>query len=281
MPSESTPENQLAQIANSDGEAGVETTAMICSSSGTTRRSKRVESTRTNLSMNTLQTSAVQEPIHPHDNPILSVLPMFHSCNIQKHMLSGVYNGQTNVVMERFVFKDFLTSIEASMVMAAAAPPVSKVAFRQGYSMTELSCASHLGRDSLVLLVASFPTKRFSGRSSRTGGGTLDTFSDLLDATAIGSGNKEQATEVPVAFVVWKRSSTTTLTGNQIMDFVASRLANHKGLRRGVQFVDAIPKYTSGNILRKNLGSLLQHKEEQQTQNEDKHEYSEPGCRFC
>lgn len=85
----------------------------------------------------------------------------------------------------------------------------------------------------------------------------------------IGIDKKEQATEVPLAFVV-RRSSA--LTENQIIEFVTSRVANHKKLRGGVQFVDAIPKSASGKILRKNLRSLLQHKMGQQAQDKDKEE---------
>ncbi|KAF9323206.1 putative fatty-acid--CoA ligase FadD10 [Linnemannia elongata] len=386
MPTESTPENQLAQIANLDGKAAVETTAMICYSSGTTGRSKGVELTHTNLSMNTLQTSAMQGPIHPHDNPILSVLPMFHS--IQMHMLSGVYNGQTNVVMERFVFGDFLASIQdykvktlnlvppqvlmlvksplvdnydlsqVRQVMAAAAPcskelveallhKFPEVSFRQGYGMTELSCASHLGLYEEIIIGSAgrvIPNQevrvvdpetrqdvtpgdsgevwvrgpnvmkgyRNNAKATRetidsegwlhTGDiaivdsnenffivdrlkelikykgfqvapaeleAVLLTHPQILDAAVIGIDKKEQATEVPLAFVV-RRSSA--LTENQIIEFVTSRVANHKKLRGGVQFVDAIPKSASGKILRKNLRSLLQQKMGQQAQDKDKEE---------
>ncbi|KAG0054396.1 putative fatty-acid--CoA ligase FadD10 [Linnemannia elongata] len=388
MPIESTPENQLAQIANLDVKAVVETIAMICYSSGTTGRSKGVELTHTNLSMNTLQTSAMQGPIHPHENPILSILPMFHSYSIQMHMLSGVYNGQTNVVMERFVFGDFLASIQdykvktlnlvppqvlmlvksplvdnydlsqVRQVMAAAAPcskelveallhKFPEVSFRQGYGMTELSCASHLGLYEEIIIGSAgrvIPNQevrvvdpetrqdvtpgdsgevwvrgpnvmkgyRNNAKATRetidsegwlhTGDiaivdsnenffivdrlkeliknkgfqvapaeleAVLLTHPQILDATVIGIDKKEQATEVPLAFVV-RRSST--LTENQIIEFVTSRVANHKKLRGGVQFVDAIPKSASGKILRKNLRSLLQHKMGQQAQDKDKEE---------
>ncbi|KAG0050115.1 putative fatty-acid--CoA ligase FadD10 [Linnemannia elongata] len=97
----------------------------------------------------------------------------------------------------------------------------------------------------------------------------LLTHPQILDAAVIGIDKKEQATEVPLAFVV-RRSSA--LTENQIIEFVTSRVANHKKLRGGVQFVDAIPKSASGKILRKNLRSLLQQKMGQQAQDKDKEE---------
>jgi acyl-CoA synthetase (AMP-forming)/AMP-acid ligase II len=58
----------------------------------------------------------------------------------------------------------------------------------------------------------------------------------------------EEAGEVPKAFVVVK----TPTPAEEIMAFVAARVAPHKRIRR-VQFTDAIPKSASGKILRRTL----------------------------
>jgi 4-coumarate--CoA ligase len=46
------------------------------------------------------------------------------------------------------------------------------------------------------------------------------------------------------------------ITEGEIKAFVKKNLAPHKQLRGGVFFLDAIPKSTSGKILRKNLREL-------------------------
>ena len=58
----------------------------------------------------------------------------------------------------------------------------------------------------------------------------------------------EEAGEVPKAFVVVK----TPTPAEEIMAFVAARVAPHKRIRK-VQFTDAIPKSASGKILRRAL----------------------------
>lgn len=60
-----------------------------------------------------------------------------------------------------------------------------------------------------------------------------------------------QATEVPRAFVVVEAG--TNVKAQEIVDFVRDNVSNHKRLRGGVVFVDAIPKSASGKILRKEL----------------------------
>lgn len=60
-----------------------------------------------------------------------------------------------------------------------------------------------------------------------------------------GSGN-----ELPRAYVVSK------LAEAEIKAFVKDNLAQHKQLRGGVVYLDAIPKSASGKILRKDLRAL-------------------------
>ncbi|KIX09436.1 uncharacterized protein Z518_00516 [Rhinocladiella mackenziei CBS 650.93] len=76
----------------------------------------------------------------------------------------------------------------------------------------------------------------------------------ILDAAVIGipdpngSGN-----ELPRAYVVADRSK---ISEEQIKDFVKQNLAQHKQLRGGVVFLEAIPKSPSGKILRRELREL-------------------------
>jgi 4-coumarate--CoA ligase len=60
----------------------------------------------------------------------------------------------------------------------------------------------------------------------------------------------EEAGEVPKAFVV--KQPGAELTGEEVKTFVADRVAPYKKVR-AVEFIDAIPKATSGKILRKDL----------------------------
>ncbi|KAJ7164478.1 hypothetical protein C8R46DRAFT_998215 [Mycena filopes] len=72
----------------------------------------------------------------------------------------------------------------------------------------------------------------------------------ILDAGVVGVYDAENATEVPRAYVVADRNAISAAV---IQEFVKRRVAGHKRLRGGVEFVTAIPKSASGKILRKDL----------------------------
>jgi 4-coumarate--CoA ligase len=71
----------------------------------------------------------------------------------------------------------------------------------------------------------------------------------IADAAVIGVLD-EEGEEVPKAFVVLRESDR--LTEQQVMDFVAERVAPYKKVRR-VEFIDVVPKSASGKILRREL----------------------------
>jgi acyl-CoA synthetase (AMP-forming)/AMP-acid ligase II len=75
----------------------------------------------------------------------------------------------------------------------------------------------------------------------------LLTHEDVADAAVIPVSD-EEAGEVPKAYVVLKGEATA----EELMDFVAARVAPHKKIR-AVEFIDKIPKSPSGKILRRFL----------------------------
>jgi acyl-CoA synthetase (AMP-forming)/AMP-acid ligase II len=78
----------------------------------------------------------------------------------------------------------------------------------------------------------------------------LLTHADVADVAVIGVIEADTGEEIPKAFVVKREGSD--LTGEQVIEFVASQVAPHKKVRE-VEFIDAIPKSAAGKILRKDL----------------------------
>ncbi|CAO3573477.1 unnamed protein product [Mortierella alpina] len=90
----------------------------------------------------------------------------------------------------------------------------------------------------------------------------LLTHPQILDSAVIGVEDPEQATEVPMAFVVRNEATAVgrALTEREVVEFVSEKVAAHKRLRGGVRFIDVIPKSAAGKILRKDLRVLVQPK---------------------
>ncbi|KAL2912249.1 hypothetical protein HK105_208240 [Polyrhizophydium stewartii] len=78
----------------------------------------------------------------------------------------------------------------------------------------------------------------------------LLTHSKIADAAVIGTPD-DVSGELPLAYVVLQPGAE--LTEKEIQDYIAERVADHKQLRGGVIFTDAIPKSPSGKILRRVL----------------------------
>ncbi|MCK8613263.1 4-coumarate--CoA ligase family protein [Gordonia sp. C13] len=78
----------------------------------------------------------------------------------------------------------------------------------------------------------------------------LLTHEKIADAAVVGAIDAESGEEIPKAFVV--KQPEAELTEDEVMEFVASKVAPHKKVR-AVEFIEAIPKSASGKILRKDL----------------------------
>ena len=94
--------------------------------------------------------------------------------------------------------------------------------------------------------------------------GLIASHEKVNDVAVIGIYNKDQATEVPRAYVVLTTGVQAGLQmEKEISDWVAGKVANHKRLRGGIRFVDEIPKSVSGKILRRVLKEKAKAEEEE------------------
>ena len=80
----------------------------------------------------------------------------------------------------------------------------------------------------------------------------LLTMEELSDAVVIPVEDDEVG-ELPRAYVVKNEAvlQGKELTEQEVLDYVAERVAPHKKLRGGVRFTESVPKSASGKILRR------------------------------
>ncbi|KAF9887217.1 hypothetical protein FE257_010471 [Aspergillus nanangensis] len=81
----------------------------------------------------------------------------------------------------------------------------------------------------------------------------------VREAAVIGIWSEHETTEIPRAFVVLEeegsKESAPEKIVSSILDFVAKQVSNYKRLRGGVVIIDALPKNTTGKVLKKELKS--------------------------
>lgn len=86
----------------------------------------------------------------------------------------------------------------------------------------------------------------------------------ISDCCVVGVYDENQATELPRAYVVVQAGiEQSQKTARLIEDYMAQHVANHKKLRGGVRFIDAVPKNASGKILRKNVKEWIKLEQKQ------------------
>ena len=84
--------------------------------------------------------------------------------------------------------------------------------------------------------------------------GLLISHPNINDVAVIGIYDKDQATEIPRAYIVPAPGiEASSATAADVTNWLQAKVANHKRLRGGVRFVDEIPKSASGKILRRLL----------------------------
>ncbi|KAF5823659.1 putative AMP-dependent synthetase/ligase, AMP-binding, AMP-binding enzyme domain-containing protein [Helianthus annuus] len=86
--------------------------------------------------------------------------------------------------------------------------------------------------------------------------GLLMSHPEIMDAAVIPYIDEEEG-EIPMAYVVRKTGSS--LTSEQVQDFIAKQVAPFKRIRK-VAFIDIIPKSAAGKILRRELRQKVQSK---------------------
>lgn len=91
----------------------------------------------------------------------------------------------------------------------------------------------------------------------------------VADCAVVGVQNKEQATELPRAYIVPTSSGLDLKTATQsekeafckeMQEWLNKQVANHKQLRGGVFLIDQVPKSASGKILRRSLRDIANSK---------------------
>ncbi|KAJ1819139.1 hypothetical protein LPJ56_001649, partial [Coemansia sp. RSA 2599] len=86
--------------------------------------------------------------------------------------------------------------------------------------------------------------------------GLLTDHPAVIDAAVIPVYDESRVSEIPKAFVVVSPDSKKPGIEKDIADWLASRVVDYKRLRGGVEVIDAIPKSSTGKILRRVLKDL-------------------------
>ena len=79
---------------------------------------------------------------------------------------------------------------------------------------------------------------------------------EVLDAAVMGIPDDRHG-EVPRAFVVKRnRKAKNDATAEEIHEYINERVSDHKKIRGGIVFLEAIPRSAAGKILKKDLKTI-------------------------
>lgn len=85
------------------------------------------------------------------------------------------------------------------------------------------------------------------------------------DCCVVGVYDSAQATEIPRAYIVLKPNVPANDTvAKELIDYVSSKVVNHKKLRGGIRFVPSIPKSPSGKILKREIKEWIRQEQEEE-----------------
>ena len=134
----------------------------------------------------------------------------------------------------------------ASVVAVAALATADGLVFELAWFGTDV-WASELARVAVV-------PEELPSAGSRVPG-HLDLPFELADAAVVGYLRESDGEELPRAFLVLQQGvdpNDPAVSAEALMEWVAERVTPYKKIRM-VEFIDAIPKSSSGKILRKDL----------------------------
>jgi len=91
---------------------------------------------------------------------------------------------------------------------------------------------------------------------------------DVIDAAVCAVYDASQASEIPLAYVSLanhhneKQSSEVQLVLDNVRKWFDGQVAGYKKMRGGIHHLQALPKTTSGKILRRNLPAKIREQRE-------------------
>ncbi|EOA37781.1 hypothetical protein CARUB_v10012648mg [Capsella rubella] len=174
-------------------------TAMLLYSSGTTGRSKGVDSSQGNLIAHIAR--YISEPLAPPNQTFLCTVPMFHTYGLLIYAMATVALGSTVVILRKFGLHDMLAAIEKYRVRTLVLAPPVLVAMINGsdlikakYDLTSLktvrSGGAPLSKEVTESFLEKYPTvdvfQAYALTESNSAGASMDTVEESQRYGAVG-----------------------------------------------------------------------------------------------
>ncbi|XP_010498481.1 PREDICTED: 4-coumarate--CoA ligase-like 8 [Camelina sativa] len=174
-------------------------TAMLLYSSGTTGRSKGVDSSHGNLIAHIAR--YISEPLEPPNQTFLCTVPMFHTYGLLIYAMATVALGSTVVMLRRFDLHDMFAAIEKYRVRSLVLAPPVLVAMINGsdlikdkYDLTSLktvrSGGAPLSKEVTESFLEKYPTvdvfQAYALTESNSAGASTDSVEESQRYGAVG-----------------------------------------------------------------------------------------------